>query len=162
MENLTHVWPPKTLVYLKMFSVGLVKFSFSEIMGCLRLQDIPKKAQKGDWNFKTFDLSGWCFQPLLKMFVKMGIFPKKGWTWKILKPPPRLVFIRFDWSHWSFPSLLRKNCQVERCFFRCWSLRAVGRRECGNVEERLLKQRQTFMSMVRMPITYLYVYIYTL
>ena len=135
-----------------MFSVGLVKFSFSEIIGCLRLQDIPKRHKKGIETLKPSTCLVGGFSPFEKCLSKWESSPKKGEHEKYLKPPPRLVFIRFDWSHWSFPSLLRKNYQVERCFFRCWSLRAVGRRECGNVEERLLKQRQTLMSMVRMPI----------
>ena len=38
------------------------------------------------------------FNPLWRILVKMGIFPKKGWKIKIkIKPPPRFWFT-FQWS----------------------------------------------------------------
>ena len=61
MENLTR--PPKTLVFLKMFSVGLVKFSFSEIIGCLRLQDIPKRHRNGIETLKPLTCLVGVFNP---------------------------------------------------------------------------------------------------
>ena len=57
--------------------------------------------------------TGWWFQPIWKILVKMGIFPKEGWKKKCLKPPPSYIqnkLIQIESSkHMGF---LHMTCRV--------------------------------------------------
>ena len=69
-----------------------------ELAVALRSPSI-QQAQPPCWKVRNSTTSWWLNQPIWKMLVKMGIFPKWGVKIKkYFKPPPR----RTDWQHFTF------------------------------------------------------------
>ena len=118
----------------------MLVLAFGEVGGVWPKKNPPrlegsKSYLSGIATFQHETLAGWWFQPLWKIFVKMGSSsPNK----KYLKPPPRFVFLKTSssWHEWSrscwnrsrIPSfVLRKRSSLtlfesvkrhlQRCFF---------------------------------------------
>ena len=84
----------------------------------------------------VWGLTTWWFQPLRKIWVKMGIFPQfSGWKFqKIFElPPPRRWSVRWSYSFcsWDTPSILRCTFWFALPFEKqCVSMATRGTRYC--------------------------------
>ena len=69
-------------------SIGLPIQTAHSTLGSGRLQSANRGGQYALEVDSAWLSSWWLNQPIWKIFVKMGIFPKSGWKETYLKPPP--------------------------------------------------------------------------